>query len=71
MIVVFNILLFLFWQMEQLGIYSRLDQVFQAPDTVKDVLISQAGLDDSVLLYYLSSVHKLLPSCIGYCPSSY
>ncbi|AQK66397.1 Structural maintenance of chromosomes protein 5 [Zea mays] len=36
-------------EMEQLGIYSRLDQVFQAPDTVKDVLISQAGLDDSYI----------------------
>jgi hypothetical protein len=34
--------------MEQLGIYSRLDQVFQAPDAVKDVLIDQAILDDSV-----------------------
>lgn len=42
-----DLLIFL-WQMEQLGIYSRLDQVFQAPDAVKDVLISQAILDDSV-----------------------
>ena len=47
-IVILNILLFFLWQMKQLGIYSRLDQVFQAPDTVKDVLISQAGLDNSV-----------------------
>ncbi|KAK8456053.1 hypothetical protein SEVIR_4G268800v4 [Setaria viridis] len=36
-------------EMEQLGIYSRLDQVFQAPDAVKDVLISQAILDDSYI----------------------
>ncbi|XP_066376411.1 structural maintenance of chromosomes protein 5-like isoform X1 [Miscanthus floridulus] len=36
-------------EMKQLGIYSRLDQVFQAPDTVKDVLISQAGLDNSYI----------------------
>nr|CAB3468812.1 unnamed protein product [Digitaria exilis] len=35
-------------EMKKLGIYSRLDQVFVAPDTVKDVLISQAILDDSV-----------------------
>jgi hypothetical protein len=47
-IVILNILLFFLWQMKELGIYSRLDQVFQAPDTVKDVLISQAGLDNSV-----------------------
>lgn len=34
--------------MQQLGIYSRLDQVFEAPPAVKDVLISQAALDRSV-----------------------
>ncbi|WVZ78858.1 hypothetical protein U9M48_026506 [Paspalum notatum var. saurae] len=36
-------------EMKQLGIYSRLDQVFKAPDAVKDVLISQSGLDDSYI----------------------
>ncbi|CAL5049785.1 unnamed protein product [Urochloa decumbens] len=36
-------------EMEQLGIYSRLDQVFNAPPAVKDVLISQAGLDSSYI----------------------
>ncbi|KAF8658784.1 hypothetical protein HU200_059270 [Digitaria exilis] len=36
-------------EMKKLGIYSRLDQVFVAPDTVKDVLISQAILDDSYI----------------------
>jgi hypothetical protein len=47
-VVMLNDLLIFLWQMEQLGIYSRLDQVFQAPDAVKDVLIDQAILDDSV-----------------------
>jgi hypothetical protein len=47
-VVMSNDLLIFLWQMEQLGIYSRLDQVFQAPDAVKDVLIDQAILDDSV-----------------------
>ncbi|CAL5041228.1 unnamed protein product [Urochloa decumbens] len=36
-------------EMEQLGIYSRLDQVFNAPPAVKDVLISQAALDSSYI----------------------
>ncbi|CAN6206875.1 unnamed protein product [Urochloa humidicola] len=36
-------------EMEQLGIYSRLDQVFNAPLAVKDVLISQAALDSSYI----------------------
>jgi hypothetical protein len=36
-------------EMKQLGIYSRLDQVFRAPDAVKDVLINQAMLDDSYI----------------------
>uniref|UniRef100_A0A0E0F6V4 Structural maintenance of chromosomes protein 5 n=1 Tax=Oryza meridionalis TaxID=40149 RepID=A0A0E0F6V4_9ORYZ len=34
-------------EMQQVGIYSRLDQVFEAPPAVKDVLISQAKLDHS------------------------
>lgn len=34
--------------MRELGIYSRLDQVFEAPDAVKEVLISQFGLEHSV-----------------------
>ncbi|KAG2613808.1 hypothetical protein PVAP13_4KG395400 [Panicum virgatum] len=36
-------------EMKQLGIYSRLDQEFNAPDVVKEVLISQAMLDDSYI----------------------
>ncbi|KAL6873828.1 hypothetical protein ACP4OV_013910 [Aristida adscensionis] len=36
-------------KMKQLGIYSRLDQVFEAPPAVKDVLIGQAGLDNSYI----------------------
>ncbi|KAG2608067.1 hypothetical protein PVAP13_4NG288300 [Panicum virgatum] len=36
-------------EMKQLGIYSRLDQEFNAPDAVKEVLISQAFLDDSYI----------------------
>ncbi|KAG9457404.1 hypothetical protein H6P81_001912 [Aristolochia fimbriata] len=34
-------------EMERLGIYSRLDQIFDAPNAVKEVLISQAGLNRS------------------------
>lgn len=34
--------------MRELGIESRLDQVFDAPNAVKDVLISQSSLDRSV-----------------------
>uniref|UniRef100_A0A0D3GBP6 Structural maintenance of chromosomes protein 5 n=1 Tax=Oryza barthii TaxID=65489 RepID=A0A0D3GBP6_9ORYZ len=41
----FNITL----EMQQVGIYSRLDQVFEAPPAVKDVLISQANLDRSYI----------------------
>lgn len=41
-------------QMRALGIYSRLDQVFDAPVAVKEVLIGQFGLEYSVtLLRYL------------------
>ncbi|KAG6789486.1 hypothetical protein POTOM_005584 [Populus tomentosa] len=36
-------------EMRQLGIYSRLDQVFEAPDAVKEVLISQFGLEHSYI----------------------
>ncbi|KAF8687402.1 hypothetical protein HU200_043092 [Digitaria exilis] len=36
-------------EMKQLGISSRLDQVIDAPDAVKDVLISQAALDNSYI----------------------
>lgn len=35
-------------QLRALGIYSRLDQVFDAPRAVKDVLINQFALDQSV-----------------------
>ncbi|XP_022718609.1 structural maintenance of chromosomes protein 5 isoform X2 [Durio zibethinus] len=34
-------------QMRELGIYSRLDQVFDAPTAVKEVLTSQFGLEHS------------------------
>uniref|UniRef100_A0A6N2MVU2 Structural maintenance of chromosomes protein 5 n=1 Tax=Salix viminalis TaxID=40686 RepID=A0A6N2MVU2_SALVM len=37
------------WKMRELGIYSRLDQVFEAPDAVKEVLISQFGLEHSYI----------------------
>ncbi|KAH8520109.1 hypothetical protein H0E87_001534 [Populus deltoides] len=36
-------------EMRELGIYSRLDQVFEAPDAVKEVLISQFGLEHSYI----------------------
>lgn len=36
-------------EMRCLGIYSRLDQVFDAPAAVKEVLISQSGLDNSYI----------------------
>jgi len=34
--------------MHALGIHFRLDQIFDAPDAVKEVLISQSKLDHSV-----------------------
>ncbi|GLT36064.1 hypothetical protein SLA2020_104690 [Shorea laevis] len=36
-------------EMRVLGIYTRLDQVFDAPDVVKEVLTSQFGLDNSYI----------------------
>lgn len=36
-------------EMRELGIESRLDQVFDAPNAVKDVLISQSSLDRSYI----------------------
>lgn len=39
-------------QMRTLGIYSRLDEVFDAPTAVKQVLIGQFGLDHSVRIYF-------------------
>ncbi|KAG8472244.1 hypothetical protein CXB51_034487 [Gossypium anomalum] len=36
-------------QMHELGIYSRLDQVFDAPAAVKDVMTSQFGLEHSYI----------------------
>ncbi|KAF5736462.1 structural maintenance of chromosomes protein 5 [Tripterygium wilfordii] len=36
-------------EMRALGISSRLDQVFDAPDAVKEVLISQFGLENSYI----------------------
>ncbi|KAL1205854.1 Structural maintenance of chromosomes protein 5 [Cardamine amara subsp. amara] len=35
--------------MRSLGIYARLDQIFDAPDAIKEVLTSQFGLDDSYI----------------------
>lgn len=44
-------------QCKELGIYSRLDQVFDAPNAVKEVMIGQFGLQNSVcicpILYYI------------------
>uniref|UniRef100_A0A0E0BKJ5 Structural maintenance of chromosomes protein 5 n=1 Tax=Oryza glumipatula TaxID=40148 RepID=A0A0E0BKJ5_9ORYZ len=37
------------WKMQEVGIYSRLDQVFEAPPAVKDVLISRANFDHSYI----------------------
>jgi hypothetical protein len=34
--------------MRNIGIYSRLDQVFDAPNAVREVLTGQCGLDRSV-----------------------
>ncbi|KAA8515642.1 hypothetical protein F0562_018747 [Nyssa sinensis] len=36
-------------EMRALGIYSRLDQVFDAPNAVKEVLCGQSGLDNSYI----------------------
>ncbi|XP_010694874.1 structural maintenance of chromosomes protein 5 isoform X2 [Beta vulgaris subsp. vulgaris] len=36
-------------EMRKLGIHARLDQVFDAPAAVKEVLISQSGLDHSYI----------------------
>ncbi|KAL5981825.1 hypothetical protein ACLOJK_015891 [Asimina triloba] len=36
-------------EMHGLGVYSRLDQVFDAPAVVKEVLLDQAQLDDSYI----------------------
>jgi len=35
-------------QMRKCGIFARLDQIFDAPTAVKEVLISQSGLNHSV-----------------------
>jgi len=47
---VLRILLSFFYikQMHSLGLYSRIDQVFDAPNAVKEVLTGQFGLDHSV-----------------------
>ncbi|KAK6119210.1 hypothetical protein DH2020_047058 [Rehmannia glutinosa] len=37
------------WKMRKFGISSRLDQVFEAPHAVKEVLIGQFGLDNSYI----------------------
>ncbi|CAI9102992.1 OLC1v1001399C1 [Oldenlandia corymbosa var. corymbosa] len=36
-------------EMKKLGIYSRLDQIFDAPSAVREVLISQFGLEHSFI----------------------
>ncbi|KAI3955361.1 hypothetical protein MKW98_018462 [Papaver atlanticum] len=36
-------------EMRKLGIYSRLDEIFDGPSAVKEVLISQSGLDSSYI----------------------
>lgn len=36
-------------EMHNLGIYSRLDQIFDAPDAVKEVLVQQYGLERSYI----------------------
>lgn len=55
-------------QMRALGIYSRLDQVFDAPVAVKEVLIGQFGLEYSVTLlryeFTLFSFKDLVYGCI-------
>ena len=53
--------------MHSIGIYSRLDQVFNAPNAVKEVLTSQFGLDRSVsslsflvqFVMYLTEPHEV------------
>lgn len=37
-----------------MGVYSRLDQVFDAPYAVKEVLIGQANLESSVCFCFSS-----------------
>lgn len=55
-------------QMRALGIHSRLDQVFDAPVAVKEVLIGQFGLEYSVTLlryeFTLFSFKDLVYWCI-------
>ena len=53
--------------MHSIGIYSRLDQVFNAPNAVKEVLSCQFGLDRSVsslsflvqFVMYLTEPHEV------------
>lgn len=45
--------------MRKLGIHARLDQIFDAPAAVKEVLISQSGLDNSVCLMPLMIDHSV------------
>lgn len=58
--VVYSLIFFLLQQMRSLGIYSRLDEVFDAPTAVKHVLIEQSGLDRSVRIYFsvIAYIHK-------------
>ena len=44
--------------MRKIGICARLDQIFDAPAAVREVLISQSGLDHSVSLLFLLVVHS-------------
>lgn len=49
--------------MRELGIYSRLDQVFDAPFAVKEVLTSQFSLDRSVC----SRAFSMILICVCVC----
>lgn len=51
--------------MHKLGIYSRLDQVFDAPSAVKDVLISQSGLEHSVTMPTLKTISFNINLCLN------
>lgn len=45
-------------QVRAFGIYSRLDQIFDAPAAVKEVLTMQFGLEHSVMLSKLCLIWR-------------
>lgn len=51
--------------MHVLGIYSRLDQVFDAPDVVKEALTSQFGLENSVCFLSFLSIYLVPLNIVG------